>query len=235
MICQKAELLIGYNMNSILEQVNSVCNLVRKNCDYPISFKTLLSKTRRIFKNKDFDLTIKSKRQKFLTTEEFYVNAYYDAEDDSTNETPIEVLIFHNFDDKMLWDRKQVTDLLIQLFDAVVHELRHQRQSRSRKHVVYSEHEQEPYHRYLADPDELDAYAISIAIELCRNLGKHRALRYMGKLSSLSRFKIQKNYVSPNLNAYISHFGGVNNKLIKRLAKKVYIRLKKIDTDYIFV
>ena len=235
MICLKAELLIGCNMNSILEQVNSVCNLIRKSCGYPISFKTLLSKTRRIFKSKDFDLVIKTKRQKFLTQEEFYVNAYYDAEDDESNETPIEVLVFHNFDDTMLWDRKQVTDLLIQLFDAVVHELRHQRQSRSRNYVVYSEHEQEPFHRYLADPDEVDAYAISIAIELCRNLGKYRALRYMGKLSSLSRFKLQKQYVSPNLNAYISHFGSTDNELIQRLAKKVYIRLKKIDTDYIFV
>jgi len=235
MIYPKAELLIGYNMNSILEQVNSVCNAVRKTCDYPITFKTLLSKTRRIFKNKDFDLTIKSKRQKFLTTEEFYVNAYYDAEDDRTNETPIEVLIFHNFDDKLLWDRKHVTDLLIQLFDAVVHELRHQRQSRSRRYIVYSEHEQEPYHRYLADPDEVDAYAISIAIELCRNLGKYRALHYMGRLSSLSRFKIQNHFVSPSLNSYVSHFGSTKHELMQRLAKKIYVRLMKVDTDYIFL
>lgn len=235
MIYPKAESLIGYNMNSILEQVNLVCNSVRKNCVYPVSFKKLLTTTRRTFKLKDFDLIIKSKRQKFLTQEEFYVNAYYDAEDDRTNETPIEVLIYHNFDDTVLWDRKQVTDVLIQLFDAIVHELRHQRQSRSRHYAVYSEHEQEPYHRYLADPDELDAYAISIAIELSRNLGKYRALNYMSKFSSLSRFKIQNQYVSPNLNSYVSHFGNTKNGLIKRLAKKVYIRLKKIDTDYIFV
>ena len=194
-----------------------------------------MSKCRRTFKSKNFDLIIKSKRQKFLTSEEFYVNAYYDAEEDRQNETPIEVLVFHNFDDKLLWDRKQVSDLLVHLFDAVVHELRHQRQSRNRKYVVYSDHEQEPYHRYLADPDEVDAYAISIAIELCRNLGKYRALNYMGRLSSLSRFKIQNQYVSPNLHAYISHFGNTKHGLVKRLAKKVYIRLKKIDTDYVFV
>lgn len=222
-------------MNSILERVNSVCVDVRKECDYPISFKSLMTKTRRQFKKHDFDLAIKTHRKKFLGPEEFYVNAYYDAEDDMNNDTPIEVYVYHNFENTDTWDRRQVTDMLIQIFDAVVHEYRHQRQSVRRKYAVYSEHIQEPYVNYLADPDELDAYALSITIELCRNLGKYRTLNYLHRFTALSRFKIQNVYVSPNLNAYVSHFGGVNDGLIKRLAKKVYIRLKKIDTDHIFV
>lgn len=222
-------------MNSILEQTNSVCVSVRRGCEFPTTFKKLLTKVRKEFKQRDFDLDIKTKRQKFLNTEEFYVNAYYDAENDRTNETPIEVIIFHNFDSDSLWDHKQVTDVLIQIFDAVVHEHRHQRQSRKRKYKTYKEHQEEPYVTYLADPDELDAYALSIAIELCRNLGKYRALNYMNKFSSLSKFKIQNQLVSPSLNAYVSHFGNIGDGLVKRLAKKVYVRIKKIDTDYIFV
>lgn len=221
-------------MNSILERTNSVCTSIRHECGGLITFKKLLTKTRKEFKQNDFDLVIKTKRQRFLTNEEFYVNAYYDAHDDSQNETPIEVIIYHNFDELFLWDSKHVTDLLVQLFDAIVHEYRHQRQSRRRKYQTFSEHINEPYAKYLADPDELDAYAVSIAIELCRNLGKQRALNFMSKFVALSKFKIQNQLVSPSLNAYVSHFGNINDGLLKRLAKKVYIRIKKVDTDYIF-
>ena len=222
-------------MNNILEQVNSVCTVIRNSIKYPTTFKILLSKTRKVFKSKNFDLKIKTKRQPFLNHEEFYVNAYYDADDDKHNETPIEVLVYHNFDKNEIWDTKQTSELLVQIFDAVIHEYRHQRQSRSRKYLTFSQHPQTPYREYLLDPDELDAYALSIAIELCRNLGKFRALRYMQRLSYLSKFKNQNKFVSPNLNAYVQHFGGVEHPVIKRLTKKVYIRLKKIDTDYVFV
>ena len=222
-------------MNNILEQVNSVCTVIRNSIKYPTTFKILLSKTRKVFKSKNFDLKIKTKRQPFLNHEEFYVNAYYDADDDKHNETPIEVLVYHNFDKNEIWDTKQTSELLVQIFDAVIHEYRHQRQSRSRKYLTFSQHPQTPYREYLLDPDELDAYALSIAIELCRNLGTFRALRYMQRLSYLSKFKIQNKFVSPNLNAYVQHFGGVEHPVIKRLTKKVYIRLKKIDTDYVFV
>jgi len=222
-------------MNNILEQVNSVCTVIRNSIKYPTTFKILLSKTRKVFKSKNFDLKIKTKRQPFLNHEEFYVNAYYDADDDKHNETPIEVLVYHNFDKNEIWDTKQTSELLVQIFDAVIHEYRHQRQSRSRKYLTFSQHPQTPYREYLLDPDELDAYALSIAIELCRNLGKFRALRYMQRLSYLSKFKSQNKFVSPNLNAYVQHFGGVEHPVIKRLTKKVYIRLKKIDTDYVFV
>ena len=222
-------------MNSILEQINTVCSKIRKDLKYPTTFKIILNNTRKEFRKAEIDLAIKSKRQKFLNYEEFYVNAYYDAEDDEIKETPIEVIIYHNFDNFFIWDNKHVSDLLIQIYDAVVHEIRHQRQSKKRNYVIYNETPHEPYGEYLSDPDELDAYAISIAIELCRNLGKWRALNYMSRFSALGKFKIQNQYVSPNLHAYISHFGDTKPDLIKKLAKKVYVRLKKIDMDYVFV
>jgi hypothetical protein len=90
------------------------------------------------------------------------------------------------------------------------------------------------YNDYLADPEEIDAYSISIAIELCRSLGKTRALRYLHNVDKLSRFKINNNFVSPCLSAYLAEFPNPNDQIIKELSKKVYIRLKKIDTDYVF-
>ena len=123
-----------------------------------------------------------------------------------------------------------MTNLLVQIFDATVHEFRHQRQSRKRLFEVF--------HKpgtYLDDPDEIDAYAVSIAIELCRSLGKTRALRFMPHLVSLSKLKFNNQYVSSNLYAYVNQFGNTSNPIIKRLAKKIYVRLQKVDTDCIFV
>ena len=217
-------------MNSIMESVKCVCNTVRTNTKQGVDFHNLLLLLRREFRAHDFDIKIKTKRHAALNQEEFYVNAYYDAEDDSEHDTPIEVVVHHNFDAAFMWDKKHVTDLLIQVFDAVVHEFRHQRQSRKRHFKTFWGN-----HTYLDDPDEIDAYSISIAIELCRSMGKYRALRYMHRFSSLSKFKVQDQYVSPNLGAYIEFFGSIKNPKLKLLAKKVYVRIQKLDTDCIFV
>ena len=218
-----------------METVCSVCNNVRSKSKHGVSFQNLLTMLRREFRDHGFDIKLKSDRRKSLGVEEFYVNAYYDAEDDQNNETPIEVVVHHNFDKQSLWDQKQTTDLLIQIFDATVHEYKHQRQSKKRKHIVYSNHDKSPYDAYLADPDEIDAYAISIAIELCRNLGKYRTLRYLPKFQTLGRLKFNEKYVSPQLAAYFGQFDNLNHPVLRILAKKVYVRLMKVDTDFIFM
>lgn len=224
-------------MNSVLENVCLICNEVRNETSNGATFQTLMAAIRRSFRRHGIEISFKTKNKKFLQPEEFYVNAYYDAEDDLNKDVAIEVITYHNFDKTTVWDRKHITDMLIQIYDAVVHEHKHQRQSRRRNYKSYWMHVDAGYHYqdYLADPDEVDAYAFSIAIELCRNLGKYRAIRYMPKFSALSRIKIQDCYVSPNLHAYVSHFGSVDGHLIRNLAKKVYVRLQKIDTDFIFV
>jgi len=224
-------------MNSILETVCIVCTNIRHTSKQGASFQKLLSLIRKEFKDNKLDVKIKTTRKKFLNPEEFYVNAYYDAEDDENGETPIEVIVYHNFDKLVIWDYKHTTELLIEIFDAVVHEYKHQRQSRKRSHAEFWERTDGRQHFdiYLADPDELDAYALSIAIELCRTLGKHRALRYMPRFTTLARLKVQGRYVSPNLNAYVAHFEKPISPLLRRLAKKIYVRIQKVDTDFIFV
>jgi hypothetical protein len=223
-------------MNSVMEIVCSACNKVKSTTKHGAVFQDVLKEVRKEFRKTDVDIKVRSQSKKFLTDEEFYVNAYYDCEDDADGETPIEVIIYHNFNKQLVWDEKQIHSLLIQIFDAVVHEIKHQRQSRKRKHHNYWNHVDAGYHyhEYLQDPDEIDAYALSIAIELCRTLGRHRALRYMPRFTTLARLKVQDQLVSPNLNAYVSHFEKPISPLLRKLAKKIYVRLKKIDTDYIF-
>ena len=221
-------------MKIAMETVCSVCRKVKENSSQKISFQSLMYRIRREFQNRHLDLYIRSSRSHSLSAEEFYVNAYYDAEDEIDNEVPIEIIIYHNFDKTVLWDSKQVTDLLIQVYDAVIHELRHQDQSRKRGHKIYWPHSSIVL-QYLSDPDEVDAYAYSIAIELCRSLGKIRAQRYLSIFKKLSRFKLQNTYVSPNLFAFVSVFSQLDEELLKRLIKKVYKILQKVDTDTIFM
>jgi hypothetical protein len=216
-------------MNSILEAACQVCNATRQQTKHGVSFQQLLTQLRRQFRKNGFDIRIKTMRHKNLDDEEFYVNAYYDPEDDKDREIPIEVVVHHNFDQEEIWDTKHVTALLIQVFDAVVHEFKHQRQSRKRNFKVFWNQ-----YTYLDDPDEIDAYSVSIAIELCRTLGKYRALRYMHRFSSLSRMKVNHNFVSPNLTAYFDSFNN-SPQIIKLLAKKVYVRIQKLDMDCVFL
>ena len=220
-------------MNTTLERVNLVCNYVRESNKHGVTFKKLIGFTRTAFKLRDLDINIKTKKDKFLSPAEFYVNAYYDAEDDFNSETPIEIIIHHNFNDTDVFNQTQITDFLIQIYDAVVHEYRHQQQSLKRNYEVYSDHDQSPYNEYLTDPDEIDAYALSIAIELLRHMNKERAKRYMSRITIMANMRRNNMLVSPNLKAYIDHFG--LTLITRKISKKVYKHLDSLDRRHIFL
>lgn len=220
-------------MNSVIEHINKVCHSVRLQTQDPVSFKKLVSKTRTAFARHELDLTIKTKKELSLSNDEFYVNAYYDACDDSEGETPIEVIIHHNFNNAEQFSNVHVTDFLIQIFDAVVHEYKHREQSIKRNFVQFVFPVLHPFEDYLADPDEIDAYALSIAIELTRTIGTQRAKRNMHRISVLSKMRQGTCYISPNLRAYIEHFGV--SDLTKKLSKKIYKHLDTLDNQHLFV
>ena len=159
--------------------------------------------------------------------------AFYDSDDDFENETPIEVVIHHNLPPDELFPPHAVTAFLIQIYDAVAHEYRHQQQSIKRNHESYWDHPGlENYQAYLSDPDEIDAYAFSIAIELLRFMPKERVKKYMPKIYTLGKMRNGLSYVSPNLQSYLSHFR--NSQMIRRIAKKIYYHVENIDTRHIF-
>ena len=221
-------------MNSIMELVCAICNKVRSSTKQGLSFPKLMNQVRREFKSSNIDIKLTTTRDKTLNEDCVYVNGYYDPEDDKEHECAIELIIVHNFQKDLVWYPTHSTLILTQIFDTVVHELRHQRQYRKRKFKVGPERGQ-GHKEYLADPDEVDAYSISIATELVRSLGRTRALRYLHNIDTLSRFKLNKQFVSPCLGMYVGEFSNPRNPIIKKLTKKIYIRLKKIDTDVVFL
>jgi len=221
-------------MNSIMETVCAICNKVRSSTKQGLSFPKLMTQVRREFKLSDIAIKLSTIRDKTLNEDCVYVNGYYDPEDDQENECAIELIITHNFPKDLIWYPTHSTLILTQIFDTVVHELRHQRQYRKRKFKVGPERGS-GHKEYLADPDEVDAYSISIATELVRSLGRTRALRYLHNIDTLSRFKLNKQFVSPCLGMYVGEFSNTSNPIIRKLTKKIYIRLKKIDTDVVFL
>ncbi len=221
-------------MNSIMETIFTICNVILDSTKSGISFRKLLNKIRREFKHSYLEIKVTTIRDKTLNDEIFFANGYYDPTDDEEGDCCIELIITHNFCKDQIWYSDQIRQLLIQVFDTVVHELRHQRQYRKRQFKMGKDRGT-GYKDYLADPEEIDAYSINIAIELCRTLGKTRALRYLHNVDKLSRFRINNNYVSPCLSMYRAEFPNPEDPIVKELSKKIYIRLKKIDTDHVFM
>jgi len=220
-------------MNIILERVYKVCKKVREDCPEQSTFKNLIGRIRNTFKLHDFDIAIKSKKDKDLDPDKWYIMAYYDSENDYNMDTAIEVIVYHNLKGDEPFGSHQVTAFLTEIFDATVHEFRHQYQSMRRDHNQYCEHIETPYESYLADDDELDAYAFSIAIELLRTMDAERAKRRMGRISVLSKMRTGAQFSSPQLRAYMGHFG--LNTLTKKLSKKIYHHLETIDKRWVFV
>jgi hypothetical protein len=220
-------------MNIILGRVFEVCKEVQDSIVDLTTFRKLITRTRKTFKNHSFDIAIKTKKDKDLDPDKWYVMAYYDSENDYNLETAIEVIVYHNLIGDEPFGPHQVTSFLTEIFDATVHEFRHQYQSMRRDHNQYGAHAESPYEVYLADDDELDAYAFSIAIELLRTMDAERAKKRLSRISALSKMRTGAVYSSPTLRAYIGHFG--LNGLTRRLAKKIYHHLETIDKRYVFM
>jgi hypothetical protein len=221
-------------MNSILERVYNMCTTVQDQISDPTTFKKLIIKTRKVLKTHDFFIDLKTKKDKTLAEDQWYVMAYYDSYNDEQLETAIEIIVYHNLKGDEQFKTIQVTELLTEIYNALVHELRHQQQSVKRNFRDCLVHASgDDYKKYLANQDELDAYALSIAIEFLRNMDKNRARFNLSRITVMSKMRKGSAYVSPTLRAYIQHFG--LNRLVKRLAKKIYKHLETIDKRYIFV
>lgn len=198
-----------------------------------VKFRSLLTTIRKHFKSLELD--IKTKKLSTLDVNEFYINAFYDLDADQQYECSIEVIIYHNIDTAGCFEHSQVGQFLVQLYDAVVHELRHQEQAKRRSYKP------NPYIvdynstiSYLSDPDEIDAYALSISIELIRNLGRTRSIQYLHRASRLALIRPKGLYASPNLFAYFETFGKTEHPILRKLIKKVFLNLETLDKSAIF-
>lgn len=234
MIYQRGASFLGCNVNSILYTTREICVQVMSKAKHGSSLRSILAKTRKEFKHHNFNIKLVSKRESHLETNEFYVNAYYDVDEDQNRNCAIEVIVHHNIEDaEFKFD--QASQLMVQIYDAVVHEFKHQAQGRKRKYKPSGYQLDDSSNKsYLKDPDEIDAYALSIAIELIRNLGRTRSIQYLHRASQLAQIRPRGLYASPNLLSYFAEFEDTSNPIIRKLIKKVYLNLVAIDKSAIF-
>jgi len=219
-------------VNEELSLVRKICTGIMTRSEDGGKFKTILTRVKKGFNS--LDLKIRTKRMKDLDENEFYVNAYYDAEDDGAGFCPIEVFILHNIDQDANFAHAQAGQFVVQIYDAVVHELRHQYQGRRRNYMYIEHSSDDDMQAYLGDPDEIDAYALSIAIELIRNLGRTRSIQYLHRASRLANIRPKGLYASPNLFAYFETFKHLEHPVIRRLLKKVFLNLETVDKMAVF-
>jgi len=146
------------------------------------------------------------------------ITAYYDSEHDEEGRISIEIVLITNpSDEYLILDAEVWATFTNRLADSLAHELIHMRQSRDRGFQSFEPRRKHVYNldeavRYLADPDEIDAYAHNIAVELkeCSN-----------PLQSLQNVQTLSTKDSVNLWAYVHAFSP-NHPVVKRLVKKIY-------------
>ena len=228
-------MFLDYNVSTDLIDVRKVCTGVMTTACPQLEFGQLVRKIRKAFKRHHIDLEIHSKLVPKLLLNEFYVNAYYCQVDDKNNECAIELVVYHNIKSDTIFAAEQIGQFLVQIYDAVVHEFRHRYQGRRRNFkCVHRDVDTNKTMSYLSDPDEVDAYALSISIELIRHLGKARSVQYLHRASRLAKIRPKGLYASVTLFHYFRLFDDEYSPVIRKLIKKVYLHLLTLDETAIF-
>ena len=152
-------------------------------------------------------------------------SAAYDQDADEDGDIPFVIeLYFSNKEDRMT-----VTDpnpLVNRILDMMKHEILHQRQAQARD---YEDHSQgsdtrDSNYEYMSRGDEIEAYAMNIADELKRQVGKDDALKLLRMAGKTAQFKNEMGqFLSPDLFAYMGMWNfDSKHPVIKRLLKRIY-------------
>lgn len=196
-----------------------------------VTLKRLLHLTRKSLREQNCFVSLKSVKLKTIEPGFFYTEAYY-YNNASDEEHMIEVIVNHHFSKDHVLPVAVAREILVQIYDATLHELRHRYQYRT-KQTGSSFDDSSNFEAYLKDPDEVDAYAVSIAVELLRHLPKTRVLTCMKRYSALAKVRQYGVLISPSLHSYVSHFSS-NPRILNKLMKRVYQHVIEIDPQMIF-
>lgn len=155
-----------------------------------------------------------------LDLDDFTVAAFYDVWSDEEGKKPIilSFIINHPIEEKSWLITSAVADeLAMEIIEALVHEYQHVYQYRVRDYMlnavyrsIENDSELRAEQEYLGQMDEIDAYAMNIAV----------------------RFYITKNNNSSDLDKYRIAFGR-DHWVVRRLLKKITKRLEYLHNQHI--
>ena len=152
-------------------------------------------------------------------------SAAYEQDDDEDGEIPFEItLVFSNKEDRMAIN--DPNPLINRILDMMKHEMIHQKQARARDFEDYTQgkDKRNMNYEYMSRPDEIEAYAMNIADELYRQVGKEDALKLLRMAGKTAQFKDEMgNFLRPDLFAYMGMWNfDSKHPVIKRLLKRIY-------------
>lgn len=136
------------------------------------------------------------------------------------------VLILNSEDDPITINNKDWKFLEHQVKQTLEHEMIHREQAKKRIGAdfmpIYNQHMDEEQKRivYLSDPDEIDAYANDVALDLLLHY------TYMGAYARLREYKQIRQEESPIFCEYVDTFGW-NSETVHIIVKKA---LKRLET-----
>jgi len=155
-------------------------------------------------------------------------NGYFSSYDlEEEEDTDIELVLVLNSEDQLITINNDDWNFLEhQVTQTLEHEMIHRDQATQRLGMeimpVFTQHMDEEQKRivYLSDPDEIDAYANDVALDLLCHY------TYMGAYSRMREYKKIRQDESPVFCEYIDTFGW-NSMTVRVLVKKV---LKRLET-----
>lgn len=150
-----------------------------------------------------------------LNENDFTISASYDVWLDEEGKTPImfTFLINHPLEEEWLITSAVADELAIELIETLAHEYQHLYQYRTRNYILPREYtstepndEERAEITYLGNTDEIDAYAMNIAV----------------------RMYLRKDNRSLDLDRYRNAFGN-DHRVVRRLLKKITKRLYYLE------
>ena len=152
-------------------------------------------------------------------------SAAYEQDDDEDGEIPFEItLVFSNKEDRMAIN--DPNPLINRILDMMKHEMIHQKQARARDFEDHTQgkDKRNMNYEYMSRPDEIEAYAMNIADELYRKVGKEDAIALLRMAKKTAQFKDEMGqFLSPDLFAYMGMWNfDSKHPVIKRLLKRIY-------------
>ena len=152
-------------------------------------------------------------------------SAAYEQDDDEDGEIPFEItLVFSKKEDRMAIN--DPNPLINRILDMMKHEMIHQKQARARDFEDHTQgkDKRNMNYEYMSRPDEIEAYAMNIADELYRKVGKEDAIALLRMAKKTAQFKDEMGqFLSPDLFAYMGMWNfDSKHPVIKRLLKRIY-------------
>jgi hypothetical protein len=202
-----------------------------KFANVPVTPKQIISHIRKIA---GASTIINTSKSDVVDPNDISINAYYDPDEDESENKPFEmVLVFNPNDKEIKMTRAEWHDFAAQVIDYLEHEMIHQYQYRSRDfqpNKLYRSKSTDPNvkksQEYLGNTDEIEAYAYNLANELLRKTRNNYEMT-LRLLSNFAKTAITKDqagrFLSPNLYGYFKDFNfDTTHPVLKRLMKKTY-------------